>query len=45
MVQYVFCESVLTDFQNNLKYFDVLLTVHLTIILVINQLNAKNLVL
>ena len=27
------------------KYFDVLLTVHLSIILVINQLNAQNLVL
>jgi len=27
------------------KYFDVLLTVHLSIILVINQLDAQNLVL
>jgi len=27
------------------SYFDVLLTVHLSIILVINQLNAQNLVL
>jgi len=30
---------------NNCKTFDVLLTVHLSIILVINQLNAQILVL
>jgi len=31
--------------QNSMEDFDVLLTVHLSIILVINQLNAQNLVL
>jgi len=31
--------------RSELYYFDVLLTVHLSIILVINQLNEQNLVL
>ena len=32
------------SFEGGIKKFDVLLTVHLSIILVINQLNAQNLV-
>ena len=38
---YVHCCLVVTE----MECFDVLLTVHLSIILVINQLNAQNLVL
>jgi len=32
-------------FENRAIYFDVLLTVHLSMILLINQLNARNFVL
>ena len=37
--------SVLRHGVHHLQSFDVLLTVHLSIILVINQLNAQNLLL
>ena len=34
-----------SDFKEQVNNFDVLLTVHLSIILAINQLNAQNLLL
>jgi len=38
--------SVITHYKHHSTYFfDVLLTVHLSVILVINQFNAQNLVL
>jgi len=41
-----FTDSTLTfGWKHDKKFFDVLLIVHLSIILVINQLNAQNLVL
>ena len=43
LLHYIFCRCIQTVRLS--LYFDVLLTVHLSIILVINQLDAQNLVL
>ena len=43
--RYKFCPSICDIYDMLVSFFDVLLTVHLSIILVINQLNAQILVL
>ena len=46
VLRYVeFREKLANPFRNNTVNFDVLLTVHLSTILAINQLNAQNLLL